>query len=800
MTSTQEQCVTDVLLQVKSARFEPRFTYAIPNGANVKVGDVVHVPLGKKFHYGYVVREPYTRATDERTKPLQICPEIPNAFSVEMLSLAEWLAAYYCCSLTEALSTMVPSSTMPRMVERIVPGDRALADGLSTVSSRLVDLLWNDFSDGTAAEELLRHPEARRTGDRGTLRRMLRSLIESGAVLRSRIAIAPAIRERTVRVLHVGGNEARGKKAQALRAMVDEHGELFSADAALAGFSRAVIVQAVRAGAVSETSVVVHAQSRNAKLAPQRFEATVEQATAIEQLRAASAGGAFADVLLYGITGSGKTFVYLEFIRKLVERGESAIVLVPEIALTPQTAQRFEAIFGDQVVVLHSALSDRERFESRLAAARGDVRVVVGARSAVFTPIPHLRAIIIDEAHETSYKQDAAPRYNAITVARERMRRANGVLVLGSATPPLEEYARAKLGRSQMLVLRDRATHQPLPATTVVDMTKEPKRHEETIFSVQLLAALERCLARGEKTMLFVNRRGTASFVLCRACAFVPRCRRCSLSLTYHAGEGLLRCHLCDAQERMHDRCPRCAQAPFRPFGIGTQRVVDELEDLFPQARVIRMDSDTTTRVGDHARLLSEFEYNGDILVGTQMIAKGLDFEAVTLAAVLAADIGLHFADYRASERTFDLLTQVAGRSGRAQAGEAIIQTYLPEHSAIVFSAAHDFEGFARGELIERRALAYPPFSKLTYIGVIGRNREHAQHLANEVAAVLRKAGVGEVLGPSFYPVARMNDEWRLRVAVKSANYNAMRIAIREHLLPLQKKANGIRLAINFDP
>jgi primosomal protein N' (replication factor Y) len=505
--------------------------------------------------------------------------------------------------------------------------------------------------------------------------------------------------------------------------------------------------------------------------------------------------------LLHGITGSGKTLVYLEFIRALVERGESAIVLVPEIALTPQTAQRFEAIFGDQVVVLHSALSDRERFESRGAAQRGEVQVVVGARSAVFTPIPNLRAIVVDEAHESSYKQDSAPRYHAVAVARERMRRAGGVLVLGSATPLLEDYARAKLGRSVLLTLNRRATAAKLPVTEIVDMTKEPKGGSaERLFSISLLSKLELCLVRGEKAMLFVNRRGSASFVLCRACAFVPKCRRCTLSLTYHAQEQLLRCHLCDAREAMHEHCPRCKQSPFKPFGIGTERVVAELENLFPAASVIRMDSDTTTRLGDHARLLSRFEREGDILVGTQMIAKGLDFEAVTLAAVLVADIGLHHPDYHASERTFGLLTQLAGRSGRAQPGEAVIQTFLPDHSAIRFAAAHDYEGFARVELEERRALQYPPFSKLTYLGVIGRNREAVRAFVTELADLLRRSRVGEVLGPAFYPVARVNEEWRMRVAVKAPNHEAVRNVIRQEVLPREKKAKGIRLAINLDP
>lgn len=795
-----EQRVVDVLLQMRSARFEPRFTYAVPSGVEPEIGEVVAVMLGNRRHFGYVVSAVTSRPFDLRNKDIEPCPGLPRAFTAELLLLAQWLAGCACCSLTEALATMIPAGAMPRTVERLIPVDREIARAQRRIPERFTDLLWEDFAAGVSAEEVLRHAEARRAGDRATLQSFLRTLIEHGALRRERVHLAPSIGERTVRLLRPGAAEPRGKKAQALRALLEERGELLSSEAVLAGFSRGVIRQALKSGALTESEIPLGPHRRRSRPVPPTLLPTPEQDDAITQLRTFAERRDFTEVLLHGITGSGKTLVYLELIRGLVERGESAIVLVPEIALTPQTARRFEAIFGDQVVVLHSALSDRERFESRGAAERGEVRVVVGARSAVFAPIPNLRAIVVDEAHESSYKQDSAPRYHAVAVARERMRRAGGVLVLGSATPLLEDYARAKLGRSVLITLNRRATEATLPATEIVDMTKEPQRKEERLFSVPLLSKLERCLARREKAMLFVNRRGTASFVLCRACAYVPKCKRCTLSLTYHAQENLLRCHLCDAREAMHDRCPRCKQSPFKPFGIGTERVVAELEDLFPAATVIRMDSDTTTRLGDHARLLSRFEREGDILVGTQMIAKGLDFEAVTLAAVLVADIGLHHPDYHASERTFSLLTQLAGRSGRAQPGEAVIQTFLPDHPAIRFAAAHDYEGFARGELEERRALHYPPFSKLTYLGVIGRNREAVRSFVTEIADLLRRAGVGEVLGPAFYPVARVNEEWRMRVAIKAPNHEVVRAVIRQEVLPREKKTKGVRLAINLDP
>ena len=445
--------------------------------------------------------------------------------------------------------------------------------------------------------------------------------------------------------------------------------------------------------------------------------------------------------------------MYLHAIARVLGRGGRAIVLVPEIALTPQTAARFEAAFGDRVAVLHSALSDRERFDAWQAAARGEIDVVVGARSAVFAPLDDVRLIVVDEAHETSYRQDTVPRYDAVAVARERMKRANGVVVLGSATPSLEDYARAKAGRFPMVRMVHRATAQPLPAVRIVDMGAEFASGNRRVFSTALAEAIAERLARSEKTVLFINRRGSARFVLCRACGHVPECPRCSTSLTVHRSEALLRCHWCDFQTALPEICTACGAGPVREFGAGTQRVADEVQRLFPEAVVIRMDSDTTTRVGDHARLLERFGDEGDILVGTQMVAKGLDFPTVTLVGAVAADLDLHVADYRAAERTFSLLTQVCGRSGRARAGEAIVQTYSPDHPAIGFASKHDYDGFAHEELRERRALRWPPYTRVARAGrdrpLAPRRRSRDRALGGRAARrrALRRARPGDVSG-----------------------------------------------------
>ncbi|HEY0798221.1 MAG TPA: primosomal protein N', partial [Candidatus Baltobacteraceae bacterium] len=646
---------------------------------------------------------------------------------------------------------------------------------------------------------LLRHPEARRSGDRAALLRAVGALSRADLLRRERTMQGPRMEEASQRVLEATGKEIHGPRLAQLVERVRTEGRLRRRDAALEGYSSALITRALREGALRE--VVERASNVRARTggnAP-AFQATREQRDAIDAIVTRVQNATFDEVLLEGITGSGKTFVYIEAIRTVVAAGGRAIVLVPEIALTPQTARRFEGAF-ERVAVLHSGLSERERFESWHAAARGEVDVVVGARSAVFAPLPDVRLIVVDEAHERTYKQESTPRYYAIDVARERMRAAGGVLLLGSATPPLEAYEAAVRGAIGHLHLRARATAQALPATYIVNLSEEFERGNRRIFSTRLVDAMGERLARGEKTVLFVNRRGTAGFLLCRACGIVPECARCSVSLAVHRGEGLLRCHLCDAQSPIPTNCPACGSPAIREFGVGTQKVVEAAQALFPGARIVRMDSDTTTRIGDHARLLDEFEREADILVGTQMVAKGLDFPTVTLVGVIAADIGLHLPDFRASERTFDLLTQVAGRSGRAQPGEAIIQTYVPEHPAIVYAARHDYEGFARHELEQRRQLRYPPFGELIYLGILGRKRTEVIARAEEFAQALRAFGDLEVLGPAPFPVARVNDEWRYRIAVKAFNGAPVRAFIRERLLPRARADRATRLVVNVDP
>ena len=765
------------------------------------IGDVVRVPFGPREAYAYVVAE--VRDLPEAPanfRPIATKATTPRAFDETGLALAQWMAEYYVCSLGEALSAVVLGGAIPRAVDRFVPVSPAPhPERYAGVPERLLRLIWNDLREGFSLEAFLRHADARRAGDRRALLGYLQTLTRSGDLARRRVFGGARTKTTMIRVLVPGDGTIAGKKASALVAFVREAGHVRRPDALLAGFSNAIISRAIKAGVICEEQRAADVE-RDAVIRLPPFTATDEQARAILAIAAGLDSRVFAQFLLHGITGSGKTFVYISAIAKVIAEGGRAIVLVPEISLTPQTARRFEDAFGNRVAVLHSALSDRERFDAWQAAARGEIAVVVGARSAIFAPLRDVRLVVIDEAHETSYKQDTAPRYHAVTLARERMRLAGGVLVLGSATPAVDDYARARAGRFPLLQLHERATAMPLPQTAIVDMSAELEAGNRRIFSSALVEAMTQRIERGEKTVLFVNRRGSGGFILCRSCGHVPNCLRCSTSLAAHRSEGLLRCHYCDAQAPIPVMCPSCGAGPIREFGVGTERVVADVERLFPRARVLRMDSDTTTRVGDHARILDAFEAEGDVLVGTQMVAKGLDFAGVTLVGVIAADIGLHMADYRAAERTFGLITQVSGRSGRAVLGEAIVQTYSPTHPAIVFAARHDYEGFAEIELRDRKITGYPPYSHLVYLGVIGRDQAQTETAVEAYAVLLRAHDSWTTLGPAPYPIVKLNNEWRYRIALRSKDLAAVRSVLRERIMPLARADATTRLSINVDP
>jgi primosomal protein N' (replication factor Y) len=529
------------------------------------------------------------------------------------------------------------------------------------------------------------------------------------------------------------------------------------------------------------------------------------QAAALDAVTAALDGGAFAPFLLHGVTGSGKTEVYLRAIAAALERGRTALVLVPEIALTPQLVGRFRARFAgrdSELAVLHSGLSDGERFDAWRAIVRGTARIVIGARSAVFAPLSSPGIIIVDEEHEASYKQAEGLRYHARDLALLRGQMASCVVLLGSATPSLATYHRAQGGPLGYLSLAERVAGRPLPEVTLVDL-RQARPDGEGSLSPPLAAALAEALERGEQALLLLNRRGFAPYLLCADCGATFRCPNCAITLTFHRGRRQLRCHYCDHAEPPPDLCPGCGGGDIAPQGAGTERLEEELALLFPQARIARMDRDTTARKGAHQRLVERMAAGEvDILVGTQMVAKGHDFPAVTLVGVVGAYASLNLPDFRSAERTFVLLAQVAGRAGRGERpGRVLIQTYAPEHYALTCAAGHDYAGFYAQEAVARRELGYPPFGHLVNLVLSGNDAPRVQQAAERLAAGLEERAAGaEVLGPAPCPLARLRGKSRFQILLKAPPRPSLR-RLLARLPELRKRLPaGVALAIDVDP
>lgn len=533
---------------------------------------------------------------------------------------------------------------------------------------------------------------------------------------------------------------------------------------------------------------------------------TAEQAEALtlifQRLESPEPGS----ILLRGVTGSGKTEVYLQAIARTLEAGKEAIVLVPEISLTPQMISRFKARFGQAVAVLHSRLSDGERYDEWRRIQSGGATVVVGARSAVFAPFSRLGLIIIDEEHESTYKQEEVPRYHAREVAEERCRKEGALLILGSATPSLETYQRATRGLIELSTLTQRVDGSPLPPIELIDMREELAADNRSIFSRRLKEELLAATEAGEGAILFLNRRGFATFVLCRQCGYVVRCPNCDVAMAHHMELGGLCCHYCGHAVPLPRTCPKCGSRYIRGFGAGTERVEEELRRLFPHLRSLRMDVDTTRRKGSHAAILESFARGeADVLIGTQMIAKGLDIERVTLVGVISADTSLNLPDFRAAERTFQLVTQVAGRAGRGgKPGRVLVQTYTPDHYSIQAAKEHDYRRFFETEIQFRRALNYPPFSSLIHLVISGQKAAEVEQAIGEMGEALRSAGIpGEILGPSPAPLPRLKGRYRHHLVIKGTAIEPLVGSLRSFLVSFwsnRRRASDLRLSVDVNP
>jgi primosomal protein N' (replication factor Y) (superfamily II helicase) len=733
-------------------------------------------------------------------------PDAEPAVTAPLLRTAEWMAGYYGAPVGLALRAMLPAPLWGESEVLLVAEGGAGATG-GTAGTLLE---WLDRRGGTApirtAERALRKP----------LWAVADRLVRVGALrleTRPPPTRAGQVAERALELsgprLSLLGREDRFGRAPAQRRLYEALEQATGPVPVTAlrerfGVSPAVMRVAVDAGWAAVVELErLRDPFAGLEATPPPARLTPAQVAALGAIAAVPPGGAG---LVFGVTGSGKTLVYLEAIRRAVEAGQGAIVLVPEIGLTPQTVARVRGMFGDQVAVLHSALSDGERADAWRLLRRGERRVAVGPRSAVFAPVPRLAFVVVDEEHEASYKSGETPRYHARDVARVRCRLEGARLVLGSATPAVETAAR--VGTDLTLVrLPARVGERPLPPVDLVDLRSAPlvEGVGGMPWSVALDDALRAALARGEQALLLLNRRGYAAFVHCPSCGDVRRCPRCSISMTLHRSPSLLRCHYCDHHEPFARDCPACGHPLTRARGVGTQQVEQVAAERLPGARIARMDLDTTTTRWSHHRILDRVGRGEvDLLVGTQMVAKGIDFPNVTVVGVVDADTALHLPDFRAAERTFQLLTQVAGRAGRGpRGGRVLVQTRNPEHFALRLAQRHDTEGFWAAEIAARQEPPYPPATALVNVVVSGPAEAAASREATAVADWLGRLLAARqlpvtLLGPAPCPVVRVKDRWRWHVVLKGPG-DALGAVVR-YAAPRLTSRTGARVTVDRDP
>ncbi|HZP60848.1 MAG TPA: primosomal protein N' [Opitutaceae bacterium] len=698
------------------AGFDKLLHYRVPEtlGAGAGLGSLVRVPLLNRHALGVVgeIGAPRDFPLEKLKAVTQVVYPFP-ALPPDLLELARWLAGYYAAPLDAVIETALPAA---------VRRGAALKQEKFLVLARPL-----------AAEEL--GAMERRAPQQARLCRMLAQQFrpQKKSLLLGRLGLSAAVAAALVK-RGVVREEAR-RVVRVAYADDWAHGEL---------------------------------------VAPQPHALNPDQAAAVTAIAGSLEAAKFRTHLLHGVTGSGKTEVYLRAIERVLAAGGGVIFLVPEVALTPQTVARLRSRLaaiapGHDTVVWHSHLSEGERLDGWLAVATGEARVVVGARSAVFAPVRNLRLLIVDEEHEPAYKQDETPRYHGRDVAVMRAKLAGAVCLLGSATPSLESYANAQAGRYQLLSLPRRVDEKKLPAIEVVDMRIEIMRARGlTALSRRLVEEMRARLERREQTILFINRRGYSSSMLCTKCGQTETCPHCSIALTYHRADETLRCHLCGHQRGAPSRCPQCGAPDIRWRGLGTQRVEETVRRVLPRARIERMDTDTMSRKHRFRQVLADFRLGKiDVLIGTQMIGKGLDFPNVTLVGLIDADLSMHLPDFRANERTFQLLVQVAGRAGRGdQAGEVVVQTFTPSAGAIQFSRQADFAGFAATELALRREYGYPPFRHLIHHLFRGPNPEKLKFFAERWARLVEKTFGGrvELRGPAPAPIEKIKDEYRFQL------------------------------------
>ncbi|APX72584.1 primosomal protein N' [Companilactobacillus allii] len=795
--------VAEVVVDVPTMQTNRPFEYAIPNSLEDVVVPGMRVEVffgrGKRKVQGFVMKINETSSFSGKLKPINRVIDLRPVLTPEMLKLSSWLADETYSFEISCLQTMLPSVMRAKYKQFIEPVEEFVDD------QEVISLL-----DGNPSLEITPQMSDEKLQLINHLRRQnkikIEYVVENQARQLKRQAITTELN--TIQLHEQKNNLRSNAKAQfkLINFLIDNLDKLPIEMGEVEGISRATIKTAEKNGLLK--IVEVTKRRKPIEITPEqttKLNLTEEQKSAVDQINDSIDNSKSDTFLIEGVTGSGKTEVYLQSIERALKQGHSALMLVPEISLTPQMVNRVTGRFGDKVAVLHSGLSNGERYDEWTRIENGEAQVVVGARSAVFAPLKDIGLIIIDEEHEASYKQDDNPRYHARNVALWRAKQHKCPVVLGSATPSLESRARAQKGVYHLIYMKKRVNEHPLPHVQIIDMRDAENSAVKGDISPLLQDNLYRAIKRGEQAIVLLNRRGYSSFMMCRECGFTLKCPNCDVSLTYHKDLAKMKCHYCGHDEPVPSICPNCKSKKIGFYGTGTQNIEHQLNEILPQARVLRMDVDTTHKKGSHAKIIKAFgDHKADILLGTQMIAKGLDFPNVTLVGVINADTTLSIADYRASERTFQLLTQVSGRAGRAdKEGHVIIQTFNPDHYAIKDASKQDYENFYKQEMYLRHQSNYTPYYFTTLISVAhkdeGQALKQGYWLKRQLQEALSDHAI--LLGPTPTMISRKQNKYYYQVIVKYKHEPKLHQKLLDILNDTQADTKkGFTIAIDNEP
>lgn len=817
-----EKAYAEVIVDNSSSNTDRLFTYLIPEKyrRDIEIGMRVLVPFGRgdKLLEGIVLNIADKISFDsKKLKRVTKLVDESSTISKDMLKLSEWMKEEYLCTHIEVLKTMMPTGITKKSVKYVKLNKHKNDPNFTQNQKIAIDYLSR--TGETELEDFKAYLNIK------TITVDIKKLIEN-KIIYIEERVEQSVNKKYIKyVVKNFSNDELENITKSIGKSAFKQIELVEYISSLDIIKLKDLMIATNSSLQTIKSlekkgyILIEEREINRLEVDkdiehyEKIKLSENQKICVDTIYEDYVGGKNKTYLLHGVTGSGKTEVYLQLIEKILLLEKQAIVLVPEISLTPQTVERFAGRFGESVAILHSGLSLGERYDEWRKIKTGKAQIAVGARSAVFAPFSDLGLIIIDEEHETSYKSSRNPKYNTIEVAKKRCEIEGALLVLGSATPSIETYYKAKKGEIELLILPDRANKKELPQIEIVDMKEELDLGNKTIFSKKLYDGIVKNLKNKEQTILFLNRRGFSTFVSCRKCGFVLKCDSCDISLTYHNSSDNLRCHYCGLSKRLPSTCPECKSNYLKHFGIGTQKVEELVRNEFPNARVARMDLDTTSKKGSHEKILTKFKKGEtDILIGTQMISKGLDFPNVTLVGIIAADTSLNLPDFKSAERTFQLLTQVGGRTGRGKLdGHVVLQTYEPEHYSIKMAQTHDYISFYEEEIGLRKAFDYPPFTNIINLvfssmqerKVMEISNKVFNKLSNDIKKKLPYYKLSNILGPNPSLVYKVKDRYRFQILLKcnDQELNIIKEILKKVcIIDKGKQDKDIRINIDINP